>query len=181
MCAGGWSCVFFLIAVALPTPTPPSLRAAADHAGILIGAAVRPEQLSEAAYASTLAREFNMVEPEDAIKWEVVHPAALSFDFSQGDKMVDFAMTHKMKIRGHTLVWHQQNPKWLTEKKYTSGELAEILERHIKTVVGHYRGKVFAWDVGNEAFDEVHPGKLRSTIWLDQPAIGLAGNEGGSS
>src|SRR6266478_6349924 len=181
MCAGGWSRVFFLIAVALPTPTPPSLRAAADRAGILIGAAVRPEQLSEAAYASTLAREFNMVEPEDALKWEVVHPAAQSFDFSQGDKMVDFAMTHKMKIRGHTLVWHQQNPKWLTEGKYTSGELAEILERHIKSVVGHYRGKIFAWDVVNEAFDELQPGKLRSTIWRDQPGIGLAGNEVASS
>ncbi len=165
--------MFFLIAVALPTPTPPSLRAAADRAGILIGAAVRPEQLSEAAYASTLAREFNMVEPEDALKWEVVHPAALSFDFSQGDKMVDFAMTHKMKIRGHTLVWHQQNPKWLTEGKYTSGELAEILERHIKSVVGHYRGKIFAWDVVNEAFDELRPGQLRSTMWRNQPGIGL--------
>jgi GH35 family endo-1,4-beta-xylanase len=81
-----------------------------------------------------------------------------------------------MKVRGHTLVWHQQNPKWLTEGKYTSGELAQILEQHIKTVVGHYRGKIFAWDVVNEAFDELQPRKLRSAIWRDQPGIGLAGN-----
>ncbi len=154
----------------------PPLREAARGCGLLIGTAVRPAQLSEAAYASTLAREFNMVGPEDALKWEVVHPERASFDFSQADQIVDFAIRHDMKVRGHTLVWHRQNPKWLTEGKYTSGELAEILERHIKTVVGHYRGKIFAWDVVNEAFDELRPGTLRSTIWRDQPGIGMAGN-----
>jgi endo-1,4-beta-xylanase len=153
-----------------------SLREAAQGSGLLIGAAVRPALLSEAAYASTLAREFNMVEPEDALKWEAVHPEPQSFDFSQADQIVDFATRHGMKVRGHTLVWHQQNPKWLTEGNYTSGELAQILEKHIKTVVEHYRGKIFAWDVVNEAFDELQPGKLRSTIWRDQPGIGLAAN-----
>ncbi len=151
-----------------------SLREAAQGAGMLIGTAVRPAQLSEGAYAATLAREFNMVEPENALKWEVVHPESQSFDFSQADEIVDFAFEHGMKVRGHTLVWHQQNPKWLTEGKFTSAELAEILERHIKTVVGHYRGKIFAWDVVNEAFDELHPGDLRSTIWRDQPGIAIA-------
>jgi len=157
-----------------------SLREAASASGMLIGAAVRPAQLSEAAYASTLAREFNMLEPEDALKWEVVQPERQSFDFSQADQIVDFATRHGMKVRGHTLVWHQQNPKWLTEGKYTSGELAEILEQHIKTVVGHYRGRIFAWDVVNEAFDELHPGELRSTIWRDQPGIGPAENAAAS-
>jgi endo-1,4-beta-xylanase len=154
-----------------------SLRDAAQASGMLIGTAVRPAQLSEAAYSSTLAREFNMLEPEDVLKWEVVHPERESFDFSQGDQIVDFAARHGMKVRGHTLVWHQQNPKWLTDGIYTSGELAQILEKHIKTVVGHYRGKIFAWDVVNEAFDELHVGELRSTIWLNQPGIGFGGNE----
>jgi GH35 family endo-1,4-beta-xylanase len=151
-----------------------SLREAAGSSGMLIGTAVRPAQLSEAAYASTLAREFNMMEPEDALKWEVVHPEPQTFDFYPADQIVDFASRHGMKVRGHTLVWHRQNPKWLTEGKYTSSELAEILEKHIKTVVGHYRGKIFAWDVVNEASDEVHPGELRSTIWRDQPGIAIA-------
>jgi endo-1,4-beta-xylanase len=151
-----------------------SLREAARASGLLIGTAVRPAQLSEAAYASTLAREFNMLEPEDALKWEVVHPEPQAFDFSQADQIVDFATRNGMKVRGHTLVWHQQNPKWLTEGKYPSSELAQILEKHIKTVVGHYRSKVFAWDVVNEAFDELQPGTLRSTIWRDQPGIAIA-------
>lgn len=151
-----------------------SLRETARASGLLIGTAVRPAQLSESAYAATLAREFNMVEPEDALKWEVVHPARESFDFSQADKVVDFANQNDMRVRGHTLVWHQQNPKWLTEGNFTSSELAKILEQHIKTVVGRYRGKIFAWDVVNEAFDELRPGELRSTIWRDRPGIGTA-------
>ena len=154
-----------------------SLRAASQVSGILIGAAVRPRQLSETAYASTLAREFNMVEPEDALKWEVVHPERESFDFSQADQIVDFATRHDMKVRGHTLVWHQQNPRWLTDSKHTTAELAQILEIHIKTLVGRYRGKIFAWDVVNEAYDELRPGELRGTIWRNEPGIGVPEND----
>jgi endo-1,4-beta-xylanase len=148
-----------------------TLREAAQASGVLIGAAVRPARLSETDYASTLAHEFNMLEPEDALKWEIVHPERHRFDFSQGDQIVGFASQNGMKVRGHTLVWHHQNPKWLTEGNYTSPELTQILEEHIKAVVGHYRGKIFAWDVVNEAFGESHPGELRSTIWNDQPGI----------
>jgi endo-1,4-beta-xylanase len=169
-----------LLAVALAcsafggSPGERTLREAARGSGMLMGTAVRAAQLSEAAYASTLAREFDMVEPEDALKWEVVHPERDAFDFSQADRIVDFAARHDMKVRGHTLVWHRQNPNWLTEGNFTSRELAEILERHIKTAVGHYRGKIFAWDVVNEAFGELRPGRLRSTIWRDRPGIGFA-------
>jgi endo-1,4-beta-xylanase len=154
-----------------------TLRDAARSSGMLIGTAVRPMALSESAYAGTLAREFNMVEPEDALKWEVVHPQRETFDFSRADQIVDFAARHGMKARGHTLVWHRQNPSWLTEGKFTSRELSEILEKHIKTVVGHYRGKIFAWDVVNEAYDELHWGQLRSTIWRDQPGIEAASQQ----
>lgn len=101
--------------------------------------------------------------------------------FSQSDRVVDFAQRDGMKVRGHALVWHQQNPKWLTEGKFRSSELTGILEKHIKIVVGHYRGKTFAWDVVNEAFDEVHPGELRSTIWRDQPGISLTDGARGSN
>lgn len=154
-----------------------SLREAAQSRRLLIGTAVRLEQLSEVAYATTLAREFNMIEPEDALKWEVVHPERNSFDFSQADQIVEFAIRRDMKVRGHTLVWHRQNPKWLTNRNFTSAELSQILEKHIKAVVGHYRGNIFAWDVVNEAFDEVRPGTLRSTIWRDEPGIGAAASD----
>ena len=170
-----WSLFVFCPAFAAP-PAPESLREAALHSGMLIGTAVRPAQLSEAAYAATLASKFNMLEPEDALKWEVLRPNPQSFDFSQADQIVDFAARHDMKVRGHTLVWHRQNPAWLTAAHLTPEQLSKLLEAHIKTVVGHYRGKIFAWDVANEAFDEgKNAGKLRSTLWYDQPGIGFPG------
>jgi endo-1,4-beta-xylanase len=165
-----------VVCLGFGTASPPdSLREAAQGSGMLVGAAVRPAQLTEAAYAATLAREFNLLEPEDAMKWEVLRPDPQSFDFSQADRVADFAARHNMKVRGHTLVWHRQIPPWLAQGQFTSGQLAQLLETHIKTVVGHYRGKVFAWDVANEAFDEPGLGRLRDTIWYDRPGIGLAG------
>jgi endo-1,4-beta-xylanase len=163
------------LALAVATAHAQTLRDSAGRSGMLVGTAVRPQQLSEPLYAATLAREFNMIEPEDVMKWETIHPAPETYDFSQGDRLVAFAISHRMKVRGHTLTWHQQNPRWLNDQERTSEQLARILEQHIKTVVGHYRGKVFAWDVVNEAFDETTPVKLRSTIWYDQPGIGRAG------
>jgi endo-1,4-beta-xylanase len=150
-----------------------TLREKADCDGILIGTAVRPGQLSEAAYAATLAREYNLVEPEDALKWEVLHPQYGTFDFSDADRIVSFATLHGMKIRGHTLVWTHQNPPWLVNGKFSDPELRSILHEHISKVMGHYRGQVFAWDVVNEAIDET--GNLRSSRWYDQPGIGFAG------
>lgn len=152
-----------------------SLRDLADRAGVLIGAAVRPRRLSEPAYAATLSREFNLLQPEFSMQWEFLHPAPNRFDFSDADLIVGFAAEHRMKVRGHALVWHQALPAWVVESKSTPDQLAKMLENHIKTVVGHYRGKVWAWDVVNEGFDEVELGHLRSTIWYDKPGIGLAG------
>ncbi|MGA2004439.1 MAG: endo-1,4-beta-xylanase [Terriglobales bacterium] len=171
---GAWTLAFFCLAFAAP-PAPESLREAAEHSGVLIGAAVRPAELSEPAYAATLAREFNMIEPEDALKWEVLRPDSQSFDFHQADEVLDFADRHNIKVRGHTLVWHRQTPGWLNKGNFTPAQLSNLLETHIRTVVGHYRGKISAWDVANEAFDEgVRTGQLRSTIWYDQPGIGYA-------
>jgi endo-1,4-beta-xylanase len=164
-----------LVLFAAPSITPSTLRQVAEQSQILIGTAVRPEHLREQDYADTLAHEFNMVEPEDAMKWEALRPGPNIFDFTEADRLVDFAIDHHMKVRGHTLVWHRQNPRWLTDGNYSSEQVRSILERHIRTLVGHYRGKVFAWDVVNEAWDEQPVPTLRDTIWYNQPGIGDAG------
>lgn len=150
-----------------------SLRERADSTGFNIGTAVRPPLFAEQAYAATLARDFNMVEPEDAMKWWVLRPDRATFDFTQADQIVLFADAHRMKVRGHTLVWGRTNPPWLTNHAFTAEQLSQLLREHIATVVTHYRGKVFAWDVVNEAFDE--RGRVKPSLWYDQPGIGLAG------
>jgi len=159
------------LAAALSPPLP--LRQAADRAGMLVGAAVRPALFSEATYSVTLAREFNMVEPEDAMKWWVVRRSRGSFDFRAGDEVVRFAQAHGMKVRGHCLVWDHNNPEWLTQGGFTPAQLSRLLQEHITTVMKRYSGQVFAWDVVNEALDE--NGRLKDSPWYNQPGIGFAG------
>jgi endo-1,4-beta-xylanase len=164
---------FFLIAVA--PSTSPTLRQAADHEGILIGTAARPALLREVAYSATLSREFNMLQAEDAMKWWTLRHDPDSFDFSQGDELVRFAQAHSMKVRGHCLVWDHNNPDWLAHGTFTPAQLSHLLQEHIATVVKHYAGQVFAWDVVNEGFDEHE--KVRDSIWYNQPGIGFAHND----
>jgi endo-1,4-beta-xylanase len=149
-----------------------TLRQAADNDVVLIGTAVRSAQMSEPAYAAALAREFNMVEAEDAMKWWVLRPDANSYDFRQADELVRFAMAHQMKVRGHCLVWGRYNPDWLTQGNFTTPQLSHLLHEHITRVMEHYAGQVFAWDVINEALDE--NGNVRDSLWYNQPGVGFS-------
>ena len=141
-----------------------SLRSLAQGRGVQIGAAVAGEPLrKEALYAQTLGREFSMLTPENVMKFEP-RPSPDRYDFADADALVAFAKANAMQVRGHTLVWHEILPRWLTERHFTRDELMAILRRHILTVVGRYRGRVAAWDVVNEAVTD--GGSLRDTIWL---------------
>ena len=164
--------VAFVLLASILSPAQ-SLRQTADHDGVLIGTAVRPSQLSETAYASTLAREFNMVEAEDAMKWWILRPDRSTYNFRAGDELVRFAEAHQMKVRGHCLVWGRDNPKWLAQGHFTARQLSSLLHEHISRVMKHYSGQVFAWDVVNEALDE--NGNVRDSLWYTQPGIGFSG------
>jgi endo-1,4-beta-xylanase len=149
--------------------TPDTLRAAAQEHDLLVGAAVALHYLrDDPEYAAVAKREFNVIVAENEFKWESFRPDVSSFEFSKLDAMVEFAESNCMKLRGHTLVWHRQNPAWLTSSTWTRARAIEIMRDHISTVVGRYKGRVFSWDVVNEAIDET--GRLRPTLWLD--AIG---------
>src|SRR5260370_39806965 len=113
---------------------PTSLRNAADRAGVLMGTAVRPAQLSEITYATSLSRDFNMVEPEDAMKWWVVRRNQDRFDFGPGDEVVRFAHAHGMKVRGHCLLWARDNPEGLAPCHFTPAQLSRLLHEPIAHV-----------------------------------------------
>jgi endo-1,4-beta-xylanase len=150
-----------------------TLREEAAKRKLLIGAAVSPNRFSEPLYASTLAREFNMIEAENVMKWGAIRPAQDKFNFAPGDAVVAFAQAHKMKVRGHCLLWSEHNPAWLEKGTFTPEQLSQLLQEHIATVMKHYSGKVFAWDVVNESF--LANGSVEPSIWYDSPGIGLAG------
>jgi endo-1,4-beta-xylanase len=163
-----WLVAFDILAASAPE----TLREAATTSGVLVGSAVRPYALSEPAYAATLSHEFDMVEPEDSMKWWIVRANPDRFDFAEADKIVRFAVAHGMKVRGHCLVWDHNNPKWLADGHFTPDQLSHLLQEHIATEMKHYSGQVFAWDVVNEALDE--KGNPRDSIWYNKPGIGLS-------
>jgi endo-1,4-beta-xylanase len=142
----------------------PPLRVLAKRCGIYIGAAVERSLLDIPDYAYTLKQEFNILTTENALKFGPVHPNPDVYSFSDADYIISFAESHGMKVRGHTLVWHQQLPAWITQGKYSREEWINILHEHIMTVVGRYKGRIYAWDVVNEAIND--NGTLRDNIWL---------------
>jgi endo-1,4-beta-xylanase len=148
----------------VPTTDPDPLRASAESAGRLVGAAVYSSALAnEPLYADTFAKHFDFVTAEYEMKWDPVEREPGVFDFSGGDRIVGFAEEHGMQVKGHALLWHQALPDWVGE--LSAPELRIAVEDHIRTVVGHYRGHVAAWDVVNEAVDD-QSGQLRDTVFL---------------
>lgn len=155
---------------------PQTLRAGGENHHLLMGTAADAELLSaEPIYASTLSTEYSQLEPETEMKFGPIHPEPGKYNYGDADKLVAFAEAHAMKVRGHNLVWHQQLPDWITDPAtpWTPATLSHTLQDHIANVVGHYRGKVYAWDVVNEPFND--NGTMRSTVWYDKPGIGYAG------
>lgn len=145
----------------------PGLGVTARRAGMDYGAAIRYPQLSEEAYASAFAKECSVIVPEHALKWEGLRPAAGVWNFQPADALCEFAQMHHMKMRGHTLVWYFAFPKW-AQQALDKDSGARMLEEHITTVVGRYRGRVSSWDVVNEA---IHPEDnqadgMRDSLWL---------------
>ena len=148
----------------VPTTDPDPLRNAAASAGKWVGAAVQSDPLhDDATYAATVAKHFDYVTAEWEMKWDPLQRQPGVFDFSGGDRIVGFAESHGMNVKGHALLWHQATPAWVEE--LSPPELRIAIEDHIRTVVQHYRGRVAVWDVVNEAIDD-STGGLRDTVFL---------------
>ncbi|GGS83177.1 endo-1,4-beta-xylanase [Streptomyces cinerochromogenes] len=137
--------------------------AADDH--LRIGTAVDVSALTDDTdYRRLTGSEFSTVTPENVMKWESLEPRQGEYDWAAADRLVDFAHRHGQKVRGHVLVWHNQLPSWLTAGDLDAGRLRAALHRHITDTVRHFKGRIWQWDVVNEAFNE--DGTLRDSIWL---------------
>ncbi len=125
-------------------------------------------------YRKLLAAEFSSVSPENQMKWEYIHPQPGVYDFAAADAIVDFAEKNGQVVRGHTLLWHSQNPAWVEQGSYTPDQLRAILKDHIQTVVGHYAGRIQQWDVANEIFSDAATPTLRQeNIWIRELGPGI--------
>ena len=157
-------------------PAADALKDAAAKRGIRFGAAVQSGYIAgEPAYATTLAREFSMVEPEWEMLWSAIQPTqGRPENFTGADAIVAYAARNNLPVRADHLVWHQSLPAWLTNGNFTADQLNGILRDHIFAVAGHYAGKVHSWEVVNEAVADSGAG-LRNSIWNNQPGINLSG------
>jgi len=136
----------------------------------LVGAALNRAQVFEedTRGATIVKSQFNTISPENLLKWQQVHPRPDRYDFDAADQYVAFGEKYKMFIVGHTLIWHNQTPKWVFEDEKGSVVSREVLlmrmRDHIQTVVSRYKGRIKGWDVVNEALNE--DGTLRQSPWL---------------
>jgi endo-1,4-beta-xylanase len=146
-------------------PPTTTLRGLASARGRMFGVSVDATffGVNPAAYDTVVAREFSLIVAGNVMKWSSIHrDSRYSYRWTNPDAMVPFALANGMQVRGHTLVWYQQNPAWLTNTAWNPETLKVVLKEHIDSVVGHYKGKILAWDVVNEAFND-GTGSLRVT------------------
>jgi endo-1,4-beta-xylanase len=152
-----------------PVVVDQPLRELARRNDLRIGTAVDVDALAaDTAYRERIGREFDSITAENVMKWQLVEPERGRLDFSAADRLMEFAQSNRQRVRGHTLVWHNQLPAWLTEGvdsgDITPAELRQILRQHILDEVSHFRGRIYQWDVVNEVIDD--DANLRDTIWL---------------
>lgn len=142
----------------------PPLRDLAAAKNKVIGTAVTGSKLT-GTYGDIAGAQFNSLTPGNAMKWGSVEPTRGGYNWAEADQIVDFAEAHGQQVRGHTLVWHSQNPGWLTNGTWTPAQLGRLMTDHIALEVGRYKGRLAAWDVVNEPFNE--DGTYRQTLWYN--------------
>jgi len=150
---------------------PNSLRELAGKVGLRIGTAIIPQDINTPAWAAVAASQFSVVTPGNEMKWQVVEPTQGVFDWSGADNLVAFAKANDQLIRGHTFCWHNQLPNFLTtgvaNGSINQTQLLDLLEAHIFTEAGRYRGKIWQWDVCNEFLTDSNPSGVNpNDFWI---------------
>ena len=148
-----------------------SLGSAAAQTGRYFGTAVAAGKLSNSTYSTILDREFNMITPENEMKWDTTEPSRGNFNFGPADQIVSHAQSHGQRMRGHTLVWHSQLPGWVSG--LSASDLQSAMDNHITQEMTHFKGKIYAWDVVNEAFADGGSGQHRSSPFQDKLGNGF--------
>lgn len=137
-----------------------------------MGVAVSPQGLKRPDEGQLVLQQFGSMTPENAMKMGPIHPRENEYFWRDADSIVAFAKQHHLKLRGHTLCWHNQTPRWLftdssanPPQRVTKEVLYRRLKDHITTVVSRYKGIIYAWDVVNEVISDSAGVYFRNSPW----------------
>jgi len=155
-----------------------TLRALGAQINLRVGTAAIPPDLSDPALSQITAEQFAVLTPGNEMKWQVVEPQQGTFNWTGADNLVNFAEEHDQLVRGHTLVWHNQLPNWLTQGvangTISNSQLRDLLHQHITTEVSRYRGRIWQWDVLNEMLADANPSQIKPTdFWIAHLGTGV--------
>lgn len=133
---------------------------------LYFGSATDNPELSDAAYVELLSNkaQFGSITPGNGQKWQFTQPEPGAFSYANGDEIVELGEANGQLVRCHTLVWHSQLPNWVSSGSFTEEELVGVINTHVENVAGHYKGRCYAWDVVNEAFEE--DGSFRDSVFF---------------
>ncbi len=151
-----------ITAVAIPAHAAGSnLQDAAAESNRYFGTAVAAHYLNNSGTTAIANREFNMITAENEMKVDAMQPSRGQFNWSSGNRIVDWARQNGKQVRGHALAWHSQQPGWM--QNMSGSSLRSAMIDHITQVASYYRGKIYAWDVVNEAFADGNSGARRNS------------------
>jgi endo-1,4-beta-xylanase len=157
-----------LAGLGVVTAADPTLPQLAEANGRYSGGEITANLLSNPTVTALAGTTFDMITPGNEMKWDTTEPSRGAFNFGPGDQIVAFAQSKAMRIRGHNLVWHSQLPGWVSSLPLNQVQAA--MENHITTEATHYKGKLYAWDVVNEPFEE--NGTLRNSVFFQAMGAG---------
>ncbi len=150
-----------------------------------VGVAINAWQLEDKKTMKVVKKHFNSVTMENAMKPTSLLDMEASGKAKDGEPKIrtqslayvlDLVQSHGLKLRGHTLVWHNQTPEWFFREGYVwEGDLVskevmlQRMESYIKQVMEYcqdnYPGLVYAWDVVNEGMADDGGYREEDSLW----------------
>jgi len=137
-----------------------------DHANFSIGNIVSAFKLASSSSDNTqmktiLLDEYTSITAENDMKANNMFTGPTSYDWSDGDAIVAYAKANGLRVHGHALAWHNQQPGWFNTFSGTNEEFETAVMDYITAAVAHFAEEkdsngnsiVASWDVFNEAFD----------------------------